>query len=250
MRKTALLMLCLLMGINTFAQTEGPRQSLGVNVGFTRPTFRTGPEKNDKKLPYVTAMNGVKVGLVYDATLIKGFGFSLGINYAFSDINEKWKDVPQPNKYQKTREKWLLHTIEVPIDWQYKFEIAKESWLILYTGPTIQYHFNFKEKEYGQMLDKSQLPQMVYTTETIKDISHYHVDNDNDGINDYTPLNIMWGVGAGFQFQNYYIRGGYDFGIYNPYKDRICNVTSDTQYRNVGRFDGWNIKVGIYFLNF
>lgn len=243
-------MLCLLLGISTFAQSQQPTQALGFQIGFTRPTLRTGPEKNDKKLPYVTAMNGVKLGLVYDATLVKGFGFTLGLNYSFSGINEKWKDVAQPNKYQKTRDKWLMHSIEVPVDWQYKFEIAKESWLILYTGPTIQYNFRFNEKKYGQLLDKSQLPQMVYTTETIKDESHYKVDGDGDGIYDYTPLNITWGVGAGFQFKNYYLRGGYDFGIYNPYKDRIFNESADSQYRNYGRFDGWNIKLGIYFLNF
>jgi hypothetical protein len=60
-------------------------------------------------------------------------------------------------------------------------------------------------------------------------------------------LNVTWGVGAGFQYDRYFLRGGYDFGIINPNKERSF-VGHDAYTR--GRFDQWQIKVGMYLWQF
>ncbi|MGM9830489.1 MAG: outer membrane beta-barrel protein [Paludibacteraceae bacterium] len=219
------------------------QQSLGVEIGFTQPVLRENPATEKKKLPNVTTLNGMKVGLVYDATLIKGFGFRLGVNYTLGGNQSKWISSNPMALAEKTREKNMMHTIEIPIDWQYKFTIAKETYLILYTGPALQYTFAFDKT--------TQTKNELLGTESSTKVNHYSVDRDEDGRQDYSPFNITWGVGAGFQYKNYYLRGGYDFGIINHYKDRFYNSSIESQeYKMNGRFDQWSIKLGIYFLNF
>jgi hypothetical protein len=55
-------------------------------------------------------------------------------------------------------------------------------------------------------------------------------------------LNVTWGVGAGFQYKRYFLRGGYDFGLMNPYKHSDFANEKHTR----GRLDQWNIRLGVY----
>lgn len=235
MKRSLLITMLLCVTLALAAQS----QSLGVELGFTQPILRENPAANKKKLPNVTTLNGLKVGLVYDATLVKGFGFRLGVNYTYGGNHTKWTNESSFSTAQKIRYANRMHSIEVPIDWQYKFAIAKETWLIVYTGPAFQYNFSFDKTTYKK--------NELLGTESSERNSHYAIDADGDEKLDYRPFNLTWGVGAGFQYQNYYIRGGYDFGIINHYKDTYDDIN---QYRRQGRFDQWSLKIGIYFLNF
>ncbi len=241
MKKTiiSLLLLCSCALI-----ADAQKQSLGFEMGFAQPVLRENPESGKKKLPNITQMNGLKLGFVYDATLVKGFGFRLGVNYTYAGNHTKWQSESTFSTAQKIKYSNQMHTLEIPIDWQYKFEIANETYLILYTGPAFQYTFAFDKTTYRKN-------ELTNASEVNKE-SHFAVDNDKDGTADYRPWNLTWGVGAGFQYQNYYIRGGYDFGILNHYNDTFFDNSSDTsaEYRTRGRFDQWSIRIGIYFLNF
>lgn len=219
-----------------FAQS----QALGVQLEFSEFLLRQNSALNTKKLDQTYALNGGKIGLIYDATLIKGFGFTLGLNYGLSGISTSW---PSATQHGDTRNRTIMHTLELPIDWQYKFEIAKKTWLIVYTGPTIQYNFRFQETTYTKVWDDTQHKWIINSYSA----DHYSADSDADGVRDYSPLNITWGLGAGFQYKNYYLRGGYDFGIYSHYRDAQNNISD---YRNRARLDQWNIRLGFYFLNF
>ena len=55
-------------------------------------------------------------------------------------------------------------------------------------------------------------------------------------------LNITWGVGAGFQYKRYFVRGSYDFGLINPYK----NIDFENGNHTRGRLDQWSVKIGAY----
>ena len=64
-------------------------------------------------------------------------------------------------------------------------------------------------------------------------------------------LNVTWGVGAGFQYKRYFLRGGYDFGIINPYKAITFNALDGALFAGDdrwtrGRLDQWQIKMGLY----
>ncbi len=219
------------------------KQSLGVQLGFTEPILRENTASDTKKLSNTTVINGLKVGFIYDATLVKGFGMTLGLNYCFAAYAGKWTVENHVYVAKKVRTSHLMHSLELPIEWQYKFNIATDTWLIAYTGPTLQYNFSFKS---------TVARRNEATGQTSSESSnHYQTDADNDGNLDYSPFNIQWGVGAGFQYKNYYIRGGYNFGIYNHYRDNAFTMTDGTtSYSMRARFDEWSIRLGIYFLNF
>ena len=203
----------------------------GVQLGFAQPIARLNtPTTKTSLLP--TSYNGFKVGLVYDATIVKGFGVSMGLNYTFGNHTSAWKQIGK-NPHPQERSTGQYHQLEIPIDWQYKFEIAKRTWIILYTGPTLQCGLSltsnkFETDNYGKIKDD------------VISSDFYLIEDKNKALK---RINVTWGLGAGFQYDRYFLRGGYDFGLINPYKERSF-VGHDAYTR--GRFDQWQIKVGIY----
>ena len=76
------------------------------------------------------------------------------------------------------------------------------------------------------------------TYETVR----YNGYNNDVPDQQFKRLNVTWGVGAGFQYRRYFLRGGYDFGLINPYK----NADFTTGIHSRGRLDQWSIKIGMY----
>ncbi len=233
--------LTLLLVVCTMSAMAGdlPKQGFGMQIGFAAPTLRL----NDKtllpkdSLVNVTKLNGLKIGVVYDASYIKGFGSTIGINYTFAASNSGWQQKKNsPTIYPQERTRTFYQEVEVFVDWQYKFEVAKETYLMLYTGPTIQCgiafdsHHDEREQNGTIKLDNTAV------------LNRYTTD-DSDRV--LKRLNVTWGVGAGFQYQRYFLRGGYDFGIMNPYANRQFK---DSDRYTRGRLDQWSIKIGMYFL--
>ena len=99
---------------------------------------------------------------------------------------------------------------------------------------------------------KEEYPPMSGDIQTIYGdrLNAYNVDAIDDSQdpkhqtadNALKRINITWGVGAGFQYKRYFLRGGYDFGLINPYKN--ADFTNGNHTR--GRLDQWNVKLGIY----
>ena len=231
--KKILFSILLLSSTVAFAHAEGT-QYVGVQVGFTQPITRLNvPAQGQEKKLTSTAYNGFKVGVVYDATIKKGFGYTMGLNYTFGAKTDDWKSVGSLD-YPRTQKQEMYHQLEIPVDWQYKFEIAKNTWLMLYTGPTLQLGLSFKQNTRTQILPNGNTAS--------QEVNRYEMDN----MFALQRLNVTWGVGAGFQYDRYFLRGGYDFGIINPYKERHFNVSEDYHPYTRGRFDQWQIKLGVY----
>lgn len=219
-----------------------PGQGFGLQIGYAQPTLRLNSSNilyPKDSLMDVTQLHGLKVGVVYDGSFIKGFGTSLGINYTFATKQSKWSSLTTFTRFPESRSQMMYHQIEVFADWQYKFEIAKETYLILFSGPTIQYGIAFTQKN-EQRLDESGSISLS------ENVNRYGSDSPNT---DLRQFNVTWGVGAGFQYQRFFLRGGYDFGLINPYKKAqfVNPLTGDAMDRNTrGRFDQWEIKIGAY----
>lgn len=237
-RITLFFVAVLLAAMSMTASAEGERQHLGFEIGFTRPLLREATTSSANKLSNIVSMNGMKLGFVYDATMYKGLGANIGVYYNVANSYTKWEDGVGLTKYPQTRQQYLAHSIEIPVALEYKFKIADETYLIIYTGPSFEYSFSLRQSSYSKTFD-----QKV----TRVDKNYYELDGDGDGKKDYSQFNTKWGVGGGFQYQNYYLRGGYDFGIMSVYADGYDNVRSFNRH---GRFDGWSIRLGIYFFNF
>ena len=230
--------ICLLMSsIIAFAHAEG-KQYVGVQLGFTQPITRLNlPVLGQETKLTPTVLNGFKVGVVYDATIVKGFGYTLGLNYTFGANTSEWKKLGILD-YPRTQKQELYHQLEIPVDWQYKFEIANKTYLMLYTGPTLQVGLSYKQNTRTQMTSSGE------TASVDKDV--YTMD----GVFALKRLNVTWGVGAGLQYERYFLRGGYDFGLINPYKEATFHVSDDYNPYTRGRFDQWQIKIGMYLWEF
>lgn len=228
-RLTLILFIC---AATTMASAQ---DYFGIQLGFAQPIARLNTPTTKTSL-FPTSYNGFKVGLVYDATIIKGFGVSMGLNYTFGNHTSAWKQIGTL-PYPQERSTGQYHQLEIPIDWQYKFEIAKRTWIILYTGPTLQCGLDLTSKLYKTNNGKE------ITLE--KDNSFYSEDMQDKELK---RINVTWGLGAGFQYDRYFLRGGYDFGLINPYKASQFDYTDTNggHPRTRGRFDQWQIKVGIY----
>ena len=233
MKKVFLTLLMVVCTMSAMA-IDLPKQGFGMHIGFAAPTLRLNDKSSliaKDSLVNVTKLNGLKVGVVYDASYFAGFGSTLGINYTFGTSSTKWT---QKDLSHSIRNKTLYQEVEVYVDWQYKFEVAKETYLMLYTGPSIQCGIAFNKNTYV----RDEVSKTI--KETNKEL--YTTDSADELLK---RVNVTWGIGAGFQYQRYFLRGGYDFGIINPYKNAQFEGTD--RYTR-GRLDQWSIKIGMYFL--
>ena len=228
--------LALILFICAATTMASAQDYFGVQLGFAQPIARLNTPTTKTSL-FPTSYNGFKVGLVYDATIVKGFGVSMGLNYTFGNHTSAWKQIGKL-PYPQERSTGQYHQLEIPIDWQYKFEIAKRTWIILYTGPTLQCGLSltsnkFETDNYGKIKDD------------VKSSDFYLIEDKNMALK---RINVTWGLGAGFQYDRYFLRGGYDFGLINPYKASHFDYTDTNggHPRTRGRFDQWQIKVGVY----
>ena len=243
--KKILVIVCMCVAVATAAVAQSLPQGLGIQIGFAEPIMRlnsSDPNMPKDSLVNKTIMNGMKVGLVYDAAIIKGFGATVGINYTFAAGYTNWTTPNVMQQLTKVRTKTTYNQVELFVDWQYKFEIAKETYIILYTGPSIQCAVEMSKRVFvknegtGEVSNNGKVSCFDYT--------------DAEMAHDYQRMNVTWGVGAGFQYERYFLRGGYDFGLMNPYKVGNYNEMGySLDRRTRGRLDQWNIRLGIYLWN-
>jgi hypothetical protein len=209
-----------------------PNQGVGIQIGWAQPTLRVNDKNSPDTLNHHIHMNGFKLGIVYDASYIAGFGSTMGLNYTFGVFNGGWNQSNPYNTYPQERQLITYNELELFVDWQYKFEVAKETYLMLYTGPTIQcgLAYQYRTDKRNEMTDEvtEGTTFKPYTSE-LNDVA-------------MKRINVTWGVGAGFQYKRYFLRGGYDFGLINPYKNADYENGNHTR----GRIDQWNIKLGAY----
>lgn len=232
-----IVMLCIIVASAAMAYSQS---YVGVNVGYAQPITRLNlPVMGKESVLNPTTYNGMKVGVVYDVTLIKGLGVSMGLNYTMGGNATDWKSKSSSIKYPQERSRGWYHQLEIPVDWQYKFQIAKDTWLMLYTGPTLQCGLSLQKKNY---VNDGKTVEM-----NAKNPTDNLYDAEDTGVFALKRLNVTWGVGAGFQYERYFLRGGYDFGIINPYK--VDSFTGQDIYTR-GRFDQWQIKLGMYLWQF
>ena len=247
--KQTLFAALLLFTLSTTAQNYDYSSAVGVHFGFAQTDFRLNSWEpaTDQTVLVNNPLNGVKFGLVWEETFIKGFGTMLALNYTFGTYTSKWKSVNDDMIYPQVKERNNYHQLELAVDWQYKFEIAGSTYIILYTGPTIQAQLALTNTTFTRTAE----------SETQTSISRFDYD-DADMHHDYKRYNVTWGVGAGFQYDRFYIRGGYDFGLINPYKISNFNEVPAlvkeygddyTRYTR-GRVDQWHIKLGFFFAQF
>jgi len=243
--------------------------NVGIQLGWDRNLYRLNApsvsekDKNDlSKQP----LNGGRLGLVYELASEKGLGFFTAFNYAYTWHTSDWEKIPYNEKGKYTefdltkieyRYRQQMHQLDFNLQAQYKFEIADETYLAFYTGPSVQYIIEYDAQDYFRYND-TKLDDRYYFERPIE----YDTE---DMASYYKRYNVTWGLGAAFQFDRYYIRGGYEFGLINPYKvttfgaiqyeknGQLYNVFEKTDGSHEpddrltrGRLDSWNITLGVF----
>lgn len=246
MKKSFLMFLGCCLALSMWA-ADMPKQGFGLHVGWAQPILRLNeynPLTSKDSLGNVIKLNGLKVGFSYDASFIAGFGSTMGVNYTFAGAHTDWQQATSLVLYPRSRTVTRYHEIEVFVDWQYKFEVAQETYLMLYTGPSIQYGIAFNSR--NELQTENFDGTITTTSTTYARMGKNEVDQPNQNLKQF---NVTWGIGAGFQYQRYFVRGGYEFGLLNPYANqKFVNPITGTQIDRYtrGRLDQWTIKVGIY----
>ena len=244
MRKIFVTIVMMSLALGAMA-VDLPKQGFGLQIGWAQPVLRLNSPTSKDSLANTVHLNGFKVGLVYDASYAAGFGSTIGFNYTFGHYTGPWKSRYAYNTYPEDRMTIFFHQVELFVDWQYKFEVAKETYLILYTGPTIQCGTALSMRN-DQKVENPLTGEI--TTIYGDRFDAYNVGDDTQDPTRYAAdnslkrLNVTWGIGAGFQYKRYFLRGGYDFGLINPYKNADFVNGNHTR----GRFDQWSIKLGVY----
>jgi len=245
---------------------------LGIQVGWDREIYRlnspsiSGKDKNELSK---TPLSGGRIGLVYELADESGVGLFTAFNYAYTWHRSAWEKIPMNIGGGKTEfdgskieyQSYLQsHRLDLVLQPEFKFEVAGNTYLIIYTGPTFQWIVKYQAEDKFRYND-----QMLDKRYYFEDGLHYNTEVMSQYYNNW---NITWGLGAAFQYDIFYIRGGYDFGLVNPYKvTTFGEVTyvDEGQVKNLcekdpkngnhnpddrltrGRLDCWNVTFGVYF---
>lgn len=213
------------------------KAQIGILLGFDQSINRTkiGSEATFQKKP---ALNGFKAGVFYEHNFKYGLGLYYGVNYNFLHDKTKWEG--QGNGWF-LRTATTLHNLDFPIHFQYKLSIAKDTYLMAYTGPTLALGLAGTEA----VTKKNGLPENnpLFQQSTTR-ANLYSRDANKDGFADLQRFDVMISVGAGLQFKNIQLKGGYDFGLLNRYGNSYMDGSRWFDRRNE-----WSIRLAYQFGN-
>lgn len=165
---------------------------LNVNLGYVNSveSYRTSSEKISMRL------NGFTVGLGYSLELADDFYFTPGVNYIFAGAPDTYLLGGGPlNLKGKVTE----HYINAPLMLSYDFDLASNTKLFVFLGPTASYG-------------------IASNTKFTASVAGYKADEtlNNYADKDYKRFDIMIGGGAGLKISDRYLfRVGFDYGLIN-----------------------------------
>ena len=90
MKKGILAVVLFFVTMSAWAK-DMPKQGFGLQIGWAQPILRINDPNHMDTLNNHIKMNGFKVGVVYDGSIIAGFGTSIGLNYTFGAYNGGWQ---------------------------------------------------------------------------------------------------------------------------------------------------------------
>ena len=194
----------MLLGTQAFAQ-------MSVNAGYLNSTLKTGNTSDNA--------NGAFAGISFNIPLAGGLGIAPGVYYSM--LASKSGDAASIFGVNISGSSTFMeHAINVPVYLNYGYDLARDTKIFLFGGPTLQYGLASTVKYDGS----------VGTASGSRTYNNY--DNEN-----FNRMNVYLGGGMGFQISALQITVGYDYGMMNQYKgDNAANC-----HRS-------NLKLGVGFV--
>ena len=192
----------MLLGTQAFAQ-------MSVNAGYLNSTLKTGNTSNNA--------NGAYAGVSFNIPLAGGLGIAPGVYYSM--IGSKSGDAASIFGVNISGSSTFMeHAINVPVYLNYGYDLARDTKIFLFGGPTLQYGLASTVKYDGS----------VGTASGSRTYNNY--DNEN-----FNRMNVYLGGGMGFQISALQITVGYDYGMMNQYKgDNAANCHRSNLKLGVG----------------
>ena len=248
---------CIATIICTFAVHAQIQQQFGFLIGAEGDLLRKNSQIAEKTLSLADNLYGPKIGLAYEVDFYKGLGMFLGVNYSFG--TQIRKSTPSVDNDYELRTTTFFHSISVPVNLQYRYLLAQNTWISIYTGPLLQSGIKMQQIQTteqplaGLEPTKTRQKDFQYTYDyfVISDQANLNKFSDADGDrrHDYNRFNLMWSLGMSFQFHQFFIRGGYSWGIVNQYYDITYTNLNDqnSEWKRRLRHDEWSVSIGWYF---
>ena len=199
----------MLLGTQAFAQ-------MSVNAGYLNSTQSFG-DSNTKSIN----SNGAYAGVSFNIPLSGGFAVAPGVYYSMiTNKTEASGRIPFLDIPISGASTFMEHAINVPVYFNYGMDLARDTNVFIYAGPTAQYGLASTTKLAAGVGESS------------ADRTYNNYDNEN-----YNRFNVYLGGGIGFQVSAIQITVGYDYGMMNLYKGD-----------NAAKTHRSNLKLGLGFV--
>ena len=173
----------MLLGTQAFAQ-------MSVNAGYLNSTLKTGNADPSNA-------NGAYAGVSFNVPIAGGLGIAPGVYYSMITS----KNTSNVGNIFSASGTFAEHAINVPLYLNYGIDLARDTNVFIFGGPTAQYG----------------LASTVKTDVNVAGASGSHKTSNYDNDN-YNRFNVYLGGGIGFQVSAIQITVGYDYGMMNQIK--------------------------------
>ncbi len=191
----------MLLGTQAFAQ-------MSVNAGYLNSTLKTKNTSDNA--------NGAYAGVSFNVPLAGGLAIAPGVYYSMITS----KETASIGSIISGSGTFTEHAINVPVYLNYGIDLARDTKVFLFGGPTLQYG----------------LASNVKYDANVAGISGSNTVSNYDSEN-FNRMNVYLGGGLGFLVGAFQITVGYDYGMMNQYKgDNAINC-----HRS-------NLKLGVGFV--
>jgi len=191
----------MLAGTEAFAQ-------ISINAGYLNSTTKTHGENPSNA-------NGAFAGFSFNLPIVGNFAIAPGVYYSVISA----KEMGSLGTIFSASGKFTEHSINVPLYLNYGMDLARDTNVFIYAGPTAQYG----------------LASTTKLSASIAGVSGSTTENNYDDP-DYNRFNVYLGGGLGFEVNHILVTVGYDYGMINLIKGD-----------NAPKSHRSNIKIGVGF---
>ncbi len=183
-----------------------------IEVGFAQNQQRT------KNLSFPDMyLHGARIGATFDFRLPKHFSIETGVLYTilYGRQQQHWRSVDAPSlQVEYLQHRVLEHNITIPVRCYYTIPLWQQLNMFFFGGP--QFNIGLAETDYIQ-------PHLSDVTRIWMESQGIHTSKYDRMAEDLKHTNVQMGVGMGFEWDRYRLKGGYDFGLNNLIKQSKVN---------------------------
>ena len=190
----------MLIGTQAFAQ-------MSVNAGYLNSTLKTSNTSDNA--------NGAYAGVSFNIPIAGGLAVAPGVYYSMLTS----KETASLGSIFSGSGTFMEHAVNVPVYVNYGIDLARDTKVFLFGGPTLQYG----------------LASTVKYDANVAGVSGSKTTSNYDNAN-YNRMNVYLGGGMGFQISALQITVGFDYGMMNQYKGN-----------NATQCHRSNLKLGVGF---